>query len=143
MAKKRQTPEDEARSKRLEAAAAKYGENRWWESDDPWRRAAYQLLENTMMYDFQQFARDVALLLGQQESDFVQGSSVNFGYLYSDHAAQVARAKQYLAQEHEHLYLIKEDGSRIPYEPAPYGGQCEQRPARPEREPRPERPPRT
>jgi hypothetical protein len=139
-----QRKQDEERRKNLEAARARYGDNHWWESEDPRRRAAYQLLENTLMYDLDQFGRDVALLMAQQESDFVKGRKVNIDILHDDHDAQVTRAKQYLSQEErEHLYMVLEDGTHVPYERAPYGGQREPRPEPSERSERPPRPPRS
>lgn len=50
---------------RLAAARAKYGNNRWWESDDLRRVAWYQIHEDVLCVTPQRFHAGVELLLGR------------------------------------------------------------------------------
>lgn len=45
--------------------AAKYGDNRWWESNDPRTRAYHQINEPIQMYGFDRFYQDFEALLGR------------------------------------------------------------------------------
>lgn len=42
-----------------------YGDNKWWLSDDPKERAYYQALEPVQVIDWNQYRRDLKVLLGR------------------------------------------------------------------------------
>jgi len=53
----------EENKKAMLKAMQKYGENHWWESDDPKEIAKFQLFEDIILTDFKTFHKGVELLL--------------------------------------------------------------------------------
>ena len=49
----------------VKAAMKKYGDNRWWESQDPEVIARYQFFEGIIMSDFGTFHRGLEILVGR------------------------------------------------------------------------------
>lgn len=45
---------------------AKYGDNRWWLSDDIKRMSYFQLQEDSLLIEFEVFQKGVKLLLGRE-----------------------------------------------------------------------------
>jgi hypothetical protein len=60
----KRTPEQiEKASRRVHEVKKKYGDNRWWESEDPVHLATWQLFEPILMCDFSKFHEGVEKLL--------------------------------------------------------------------------------
>ena len=55
----------------------KYGDNKWWESDDPTYIAQYQLFESTLMVDFSVFYEGIENLLDRPVWMHVFGINAN------------------------------------------------------------------
>lgn len=49
----------------LKAAMQKYGDNYWWESEDPIQLAMYQIFEDILMVDFGKFHEGLEKLVGR------------------------------------------------------------------------------
>ena len=54
------------RRERVEQTMAKYGDNKWWESNDPIEIATYQLFEDVLLVDFSEFYKSVGTFLGRR-----------------------------------------------------------------------------
>ena len=60
----KRTPEQiEKACRRIHEVEEKYGDNKWWESDDPVHLATWQLFEPILMCDFPKFHDGVEKLL--------------------------------------------------------------------------------
>jgi len=51
----------------------KYGENKWWESNDPATRSLFQLFEDIRIIDFFEFGKGLCKLLGRSVWNFELG----------------------------------------------------------------------
>jgi hypothetical protein len=49
----------------IESVIKKYGDNKWWQSNDLIEIAKYQLFEKVLMVDFSKFHEGVEILLGR------------------------------------------------------------------------------
>ena len=61
--KKKYASIPEENKKAMLKAMQKYGENHWWESDDPEEIAKFQLFEDVLLVDFSRFHKGVEQLL--------------------------------------------------------------------------------
>ncbi|MCM3699177.1 hypothetical protein [Paenibacillus macerans] len=57
---------DEKTINKMLSVMAKYGDNRWWLSDDIKRMSYYQLQEDSLLIEFEAFHKGVELLLGRK-----------------------------------------------------------------------------
>ena len=61
---------------RLRTAMQSYGENHWWESDDPTQVAMYQIFEDILMTDFSKFHEGLEKIVGRPVYTHEMGMNV-------------------------------------------------------------------
>lgn len=84
----------------LRGAMQEYGENHWWESDDPIEVAMYQIFEDFLMVDFSKFHEGIEKLVGRPV--FTREFGMNVDALREEARLGIERLKQGIGTSDEY-----------------------------------------
>lgn len=84
----------------LKKAMQKYGENYWWESDDPVQIAMYQIFEDILMSDFGKFHEGIEKIVGR--SVFTHEFGLNIDGIREEVCLGIERLKKGIGTSDEY-----------------------------------------